>query len=297
MPSYILNNQTEYLVKMIDLYKVTGIVGQAVDTLYEHYGADLEGIQQATISELKSLKGVGDHSARCAYTFFHEPAYEIWYDRNVRQIKRGDFGVLSILGKKINEILTDKFNTIEPIKDLSIEKLEKLETIVVKRTREGWRNVNIKLSPREAKKIYDYFHLTGYEFHSRPKEVRTRQEKVPEYHPLFSDEILNNTLTIILERKVKDWRKTIEDLNVFKEVIHLERFTLYHNQTNKPNEVTTQLPKILVDLDSFYHEMFDPLCKVENELYRDRTREDITNDTKYKGILDKLRAKPKLLGL
>jgi len=287
---------------MVDLHKITGIMGQAVDALYDCYGQRLERIEQANISDLKRLKGVGDLSAKCTYAFFHEPAYEIWYNQNIREPynKKSDFEVIKkTLGKRIGEILENNFRrTAEPIgmiKGLSIEELKELWTTIRQDTlfKRG-RDVKIKISPREAEKIHAYFHSTGYEFHSRAKEGITRQKKIPEYHPSFSEKALNKTLSLILERKIENWRKTIENLDVFREFIHFERFMLYYNQNNRLDKVTTKLPRMFIDFRNFAFKTFDPNSSLETRFYRDRTKKDIMSDSKYKNILKKFRSEQEL---
>jgi hypothetical protein len=149
-----------------DLYKVRGIMGQAADALYRHYGPDLEGIQQASVSDLKRLKGVGDLSARCTHAFFHEPAYEFWYNENYRQDKWDDFRVLrGVFGGRITDILRANFQEADPVKILSVEGLQELGA-TSRQYGSVIRNVNITMSLREAQRVYDYFHLKACEFRS-----------------------------------------------------------------------------------------------------------------------------------
>lgn len=278
------------------LYKIKGIMGPAADALYRQYGPDLSRIHQTTIPELKKLKGIGDLSAKCIYAFFHVPAYEFWYNQNVRpqwNRKDGLEIIKEVLGTRIGEIIeaNSSFGNIEPIRDLSLEELESLKL----EEPEGGKLKKISL--REAQKIHNYFHLTGYEFHSRPKAIKriksSAKKGIAVRSPEFSDDILNRTLGIILGKEVDCWRKEIEDSSNYRRFIHFERFVLYYNQRQRPefrpDETTIQLPRIFIDIRNHAYETIDYNNAIENEHYRDKSIEDIVNDPDHNKILKKFR--------
>ncbi|MCX6815032.1 MAG: hypothetical protein NTY20_05280 [Candidatus Aenigmarchaeota archaeon] len=272
------------------LYRIPGVVSQAADAIYQHYGQGLEGIEQATIPELKELKGVGDQSARCIHAFFHEPSYELWYNDNLRPVynRKSEYEVLgTVLGRRVRTILSLKRLPVGTIKDLSLSELEKIHVEYIKRRKVKKE----KISPKEARKIHDYFHLTGFEFHTRPRGAGRQKVKdsLPEFRPKFPEEILRKVVSVISGKEVDDWRNSLEEK--YGDFVHFERFVLYLNQKARPDETTSALPRIFSDLRHYAYRTFDRENEIENKFYKDLSEKEILDDSRYKSMLEELRLK------
>lgn len=276
---------------MLDLYKISGIVGSAVKAVEEKYGSDLDGIESATIPELLKLKGVGNLSAAAIFRFYHTSAfdYAMWWHsehKPARWKKSKDDIFQSYLGDRITTIL-HRNRLISSFREI----LHKTRKELVGLSADGYRGrarhrpVTIKLSEREAAKIYSFFHDTAAEFYSESWKGKPRQKESAEYIPHHSDEELNRTLELLLGGEVADWKEKVTEEKVFREITHFYRYILGQENQHKRVPINTQ---IIFEHFIDFRNIFDSV-ELENKFYRDRNIGDILRDKKYEEIINRFR--------
>jgi NAD-dependent DNA ligase len=273
---------------VVDFANIKGFTEPAIKSIYEHFGDDLQSIEQASIEDLQVLPDIGPQIAECIHTYFNEPAYELWYNENIRTEKKGEFEVLQeTLGLRIATILRANFYSIDKIRAKGIDNLAALDAMVQE---EGKRHF-CAMSHNEAERVVDYFHLTAYEFHSKP-----RKEPVDTSRTCFSDNPadkcntkykdpeLNEILGVITGKDVENWREEVQQEDVFRQITYFDKYMCVVLQGE--NEITNTLMKRFLDYRQVAYTKFD--IRMENEMHRDISEEDLIKKFGNSKIIDKL---------
>lgn len=215
----------------LTLYGVTGIMHPAARALYEHFGRDLCGIVDASARDLQKINYVGPHSADCTYAFFHEPAYELWYNSFKRIPSWPEKKVLAqVLGKRVMDILHHR--SVEEIRQMSLDQLASTASSYGCSRSTHMR----KISSKEADKIFSYFRIPACEWHMLMNPHKREMETE------CDEALLNVAAGILAGRKTKDWQTTLEDSSV---VMKLSQLFVHISEHD------LQIPEVLGDFKDY----------------------------------------------
>ncbi|MBT3582641.1 hypothetical protein HN777_01215 [Candidatus Woesearchaeota archaeon] len=273
---------------VVDFVNIRGFTEPAIKTLQEYFGDNLQSIAQTDVEGLQALPDIGPQTAKCIHNYFTEPAYELWYNENIRTEKKGEFEVLQeTLGLRIATILRANFYSIDKIRAKGIDNLATLDAMVRGESKRHF----CAMSHNEAERVVDYFHLTAYEFHSKPrtKPVDTSRtcfgdNPADECNTKYKDPELNEILGVITGKDVENWREEVQKEDVFRQITYFDKYMWAVLQGE--NEITSELMKRFLDYRQVAYTEFD--ARIENEMHHDISEEELINQFGNSKIIDKL---------